>query len=287
MLIVVCVGMHRAPTLLDRWKGLWRNPIVAVVALAGTVTLAIVAAMNANRAGPMLDKIVQPEPIKIVSVTWMTGPELGSAGYVIPAAALAGLSENEARTFVERPTDGFTDWLASNGAIAVGSVVWQVVIEGGLHTELVLVGLRPVLEGACTTPENGGNLIEVVPEELAGQPVFDTDIDAEEPVFVRVDGDSERMPAFTDTAMRLPKGERNPLLLRANSHGPHCKFRIELSYLADGHSQTKMLTAPGDRPFEVTGHATAYKWVYRPPIICGKVARISGEGWKPNSTTCS
>jgi hypothetical protein len=280
------VGRHRAPSLFQRWKRLWRRPIVWLTAFASTVAL-VVAVMTTTDIGVnILETINPPEPIKVVSVTWMTGPELGPAGYVIPAAMIAGMSENEAKAVLERPVDGLATWLDGHGAVAVGSVVWQIVLEGGLRGELLVVGLRPVLAGACAAPEPGGNLIEMVSEGPVGQPVFDTDIDATEPVFVRVDIDSTRKPAFTDTVMRLPKGEHNTLLFRANTHGPHCKFRIELTYLAEGHNQAMMLTAPGGDAFEVTGHS-AYKWVYRPPLVCGKVARIPGESWKPNTTKCS
>lgn len=252
----------------------------------GTVALIVAVAMATGAAAPLLENLRHPEAIKVVSVTWMTGPELGPAGYVIPASMIPGMSENEAKTFLERPADGFADWLAGHSAVSVGAVVWQIVLEGGLRGELLLVGVRPVLDGACTAPDPGGNLIEMVSEGAVEQSVFDTDIDATAPSFVQVDVDSTRKPAFIDTVLRLPKGERNTLLFRANSHGPHCKFRIELSYLAEGHSNTMMIAAPGGRAFEVTGHA-AYKWVYRPPIVCGKVARIAGETWKPNSTKCS
>ena len=272
------MGVHRATSR--------RKPLLWVTGAIGTVALIVAVATATGVATPLLEMIRHPEPIKVVSVTWMTGPELGPAGYVIPATMIAGMSENEAKAFLERPADGFAAWLASHDAVSVGAVVWQIVLEGGLRGELLLVGLRPVLEGSCTAPRPGGNLIEMVSEGPVGQPVFDTDIDAKEPSFVHVDIDSKRKPAFTDTVMRLPKGERNVLLLRANSHGPHCKFRIELTYVADGRNHSMMIAAPGGRAFEVTGHA-AYKWVYRPPIVCGKVARIAGESWKPNSTKCS
>jgi len=265
---------------------LWRKPIVWAAGVAGTVAIAVVVVTTSGMAGPLMDKIFPPEPIKVVSVTWLTGPELGPVGYVIPQATPAGPSENEVKSFLERPVDGFAAWLARHGAVAVGSVVWQIVIEGGLRTELLVVGLRPVLDGECIQPVPGGDLIETVSEGPVGQTVFDTDIDAKEPVFVRVDVDAKRKPAFTDTVLRLSRGERNPLLFRANSRGPHCRFRIELTYVTDGSNHSMMLTAPGGRPFEVTGYS-AYKWVYRPPIVCGKVARIEGEGWKPNSTKCS
>lgn len=263
-----------------------RKPIFWVAGVAGTVTMAVVVAMTTDVATPLLEMINPPEPIKVVSVTWMTGPELGPVGYVIPAATLAGLSENEVKAFLERPSDRFADWLTGHGAVAVGSVVWQIVLEGGLRKELLVVGLRPVVEGACTEPAPGGNLMEMVSEGPVGQTVYDTDIDAKEPIFVRVDVDAKRKPAFTDLVVRLPRGERNTLLFRANSRGPYCKFRIELTYLADGHNHSMMLTAPGGRAFEVTGYA-AYKWVYRSPVVCGKVSRIPGTGWKPGSTKCS
>ena len=265
---------------------MWRKPIVWVAGVAGTVAVAVVVAMTTDVVWPLLDMINPPVPIKVVSTTWMTGAELGPAGYVIPAAAIAGLSENEVKFFLEKPTDGFAPWLKAHGAVAVGSVVWQVVLEGGLRGELLVVGLRPVLDGTCTQAAPGGNLIETVAEGPVGQSVYDTDIDAKEPVFVRVDVDAKRKPAFTDLVVRLPRGEHNSLLFRANSRGPYCKFRIELTYVTDGSNHSMMLTAPGGRPFEVTGYS-AYKWVYRPPIVCGKVARIEGEGWKPNSTKCS
>lgn len=264
---------------------MWRKPIVWMAGL-GTVAILVVVAMTTDAFLPPLETIDPPEPIKVISVTWMTGAELGSTGYVIPATMIEKMNDNEAKAILEKPTDRFADWLAGHGAVAVGSVVWQVVLEGGLRGELLVVGLRPVLDGTCTTAEPGGNLIEMVSEGPVEQSVFDTDIDAKDPVFVRVDVDARRKPAFTDTVLRLPKGERNSLFFRANSRGPHCRFRIELTYLADGHNHSMMLAAPGGRAFEVTGHA-AYKWVYRPPIVCGKVARVAGAGWKPNSTKCS
>lgn len=265
---------------------LWRKPIVWVAGVAGTVAITLVVTVTTGVAGPLIDMINPPEPVKVVSVTWLTGPELGPHGYVIPAATVAGMSENELKAFLERPADGFAAWLTSHGAVSVGSVVWQVVLEGGLRGELLVVGFRPVLDGACTQPAPGGNLMEMVSEGPVGQSIFDTDIDAKEPLFVRVDVDDTRKPTFTDLVVRLPRGERNQLLFRANSRGPYCKFRIELTYLADGHNHLMMISAPGGRAFEVTGYA-AYKWVYRPPFVCGKVARVAGSGWKPNSTKCS
>jgi hypothetical protein len=280
------VGTHRAPSLFRRWKGFWRKPVVWVTGIAGTVAVVVLVAMTTDVADPLVDKIFPPVPIKVVSVTWMTGPELGPDGYVIPAETVAGTNENELKSFLEKPSDGYAQWLANHGAVSVGAAVWQVVIEGGLRTELLLVGMRPVLDGSCSPPAPGGNLIEAVSEGPVGQVIYDTDIDAKEPVFIRVDVDARLKPAFTDLVIRLPRGVRNPLLFRANSRGPHCRFRIELTYLADGHNHSMMLTAPGGRPFEVTGHAS-YEWVYRPPIVCGKVARVPGQGWNPSSTKCS
>lgn len=266
---------------------MWRKPFVWLAGCLCVVSLGAAAAYGAGLADPLLEKLSNAQPIEVAETAWLTGPELGPQGYVLPAES--GASESDLKGYLEKPSKpsgDFAGWLSRHGAVSVGAVVWQVTLVGGLSAEVVVVGLRPVLDGSCTPAAPGGTLVEAVSEGVVGQAVFDTDIDAKDPVFVLVDVDAKRKPAFTDTVLKVVKGERHVLLFRANSRGPHCRFRIEVNYHLDRRMHTMMLAAPGGRPFEVTGYA-AYKWVYRPPIVCGKAVRVAGEGWEPKSTRCS
>ena len=82
------------------------------------------------------------------------------------------------------------------------------------------------------------------------------------------DGEDTGAPFFSTHKITLPKGEKNVVQVRALSAKQHCRWRLELDYLADGRRQTMVISAPGDKPFEVTGRAddSAYTGFYLSPF---------------------
>ena len=75
-------------------------------------------------------------------------------------------------------------------------------------------------------------------------------------------------PFFADTKITLPMGEKNVIDMAAHTSGPYCRWTVAVEYLADGKRGTTTITAPGGKPFAITGEPTpqSYHSVFLTPL---------------------
>jgi len=242
----------------------WRRPIVWLVAVVvaglGAYLTDVVRQVldNVASAEQVSDALSGESAISVVEVTHLFDNEVGAQGYVVPATVDAA----PMRDLTQRDT---ARWATANGAVDYRTTAWQVTLEGTRSAPVEVVDIVPVLDGPCGAPLRGG-LIDDGSEGVTDKVLLHVDIDRPNASFQRVQvGISDPVEHFFATnKITLPRGEQNVLILAATSDGPYCRWRYRIDYLADGARRSTVLSAPGGKPFEVTGppaDRAGYDWV--------------------------
>ncbi|MEV4122796.1 hypothetical protein [Micromonospora sp. NPDC049645] len=243
----------------------WKRPVTwlltIVLGAVGTWLGAVVLGMmnEWKPANELAEQLAGRGPLVVLDVTHVPYPQEGALGYVYPAGA------DLARLDAARPKDPTVE----AGAVDIERSTWEITLVGTREEAVEAVDLRPVLVEPCRPPLTGIR----EPNESQGDSqkiVLVTHVDRPNPRMLveEPDGQDGGDPFFATHKITLPRGEKNVIQVRALSAKQHCRWRLELDYLADGRRQTMVVSAPGDKPFEVTGRAdeTAYSSVYLSPI---------------------
>jgi hypothetical protein len=228
------------------------------------------AAEEAATPPPAPTTATRAAAIGVVGMTRVTDPAL-VGDFVLPPT----VDHARVRAFLDRqdsgvdiPDDEYGEFLTDIGAVTSRVMMWRVTLEGRRETEVVVTGMRPVRTGPCTPPL-GSSMIENPAAGSAELITFTTDIDRPRPRFARLDVlTGAETDFFASSVLKLPRGEQNVIHIRATTAGPTCSFHVELTYQADGRPGRLRLTAPGGRPFQVTGAMPFedYEWVYMSPL---------------------
>ncbi|MFE9188564.1 hypothetical protein ACFYL6_03030 [Micromonospora sp. NPDC007208] len=246
-----------APATVAWWKRpvTWLLTIVvgAVAAWLGAVVLGMINQWKP--ANELAEQLAGRGPVVVLDLKHVPYPQEGALDYVYPAGA------DLARLDAKRPNDPTVE----ASAVDIERSTWEITLVGTRDEAAEAVDLRPVLVEPCRPPLTGIQ----EPNESQGDSakvVLVTHVDRPNPRMLVEDpgGEDAGAPFFATHKITLPKGEKNVIQVRALSAKQHCRWRLELDYLADGRRQTMVISAPGDKPFEVTGRAddSAYTWVY-------------------------
>ncbi|WP_146174891.1 hypothetical protein [Umezawaea tangerina] len=145
------------------------------------------------------------------------------------------------------------EWLERQGEVPLDVARWEVTLEGRRTSEVVVTDMRPKLVAPCEPPLDG-SLVETPAQGAGDKFRFGVAVDRPNPVMMTIGGGTAPFPYFEQKTIRLPKGEKNVVTVEATTSGPHCRWTIEVDYIADGKRGQMSVTAPGGKPFEVTGH---------------------------------
>ncbi|MGW3785290.1 hypothetical protein ACWD5Z_11925 [Micromonospora chokoriensis] len=254
-------GSPPAPAPLALWKRPVTWLLTIVVGAVGTWIGAVILGMinQWKPANELAEELAGRGPLVVLDVRHIPYPDEGPGAYAYPADA------DLARLDAARPKDP----AAEAGALDIDRSTWEITLVGTRDEAVEAVDLRPVLVEPCRAPVGG--ILE--PNESQGaseKVVLVTHVDRPNPRMLAEDfgGEDAGEPFFATHKITLPRGEKNVIQVRALTAKQHCRWRLELDYLADGQRQTMVISAPGDKPFEVTGRAdpSAYTWVYLSPI---------------------
>lgn len=251
-----------APAPVAWWKRpvTWLLTIVvgAVATWLGAVVLGMINQWKP--ANELAEELAGRGPLVVLDLKHVPYPEEGALGYVYPAGAdLARL--DAARPYAGGPYDPTVE----AGAVDIERSTWEITLVGTRDEAVEAVDLRPVLVEPCRPPLTG--IREPNDSQGASEKVIlVTHVDRPNPRMLVEDpeGEDAGAPFFATHKITLPRGEKNVIQVRALSAKQHCRWRLELDYLADGRRQTMVISAPGDKPFEVTGRANdaAHTWIY-------------------------
>ncbi|MEV4719255.1 hypothetical protein AB0J94_18850 [Micromonospora noduli] len=250
-----------APAPVAWWKRpvTWLLTIVvgAVATWLGAVVLGMINQWKP--ADKLAEELAGRGPLVVLDLKHVPYPDEGALDYVYPADA--DLSRLDAK----RPDDPTVE----AGAVDIERSTWEITLVGTRDEAVEAVDLRPVLVEPCRPPLTGIR----EPNESQGaseKVVLVTHVDRPNPRMLVEDtgGEDGGAPFFATHKITLPRGEKNVIQVRALSAKQHCRWRLELDYLADGRRQTMVISAPGDKPFEVTGRAddSAHAWIYLSPF---------------------
>jgi hypothetical protein len=264
-------------TPATRW---WRRPItwfggVALAALAAYLTNVLVGVLG-NVIGSeqgLADQVAPPAPVRVTAMHRLVDPRYPT-GFVVPA----GDADHTDVLNRVSDTEQYGAWLTESHAVDLSTTAWQVTLEGGLSSEVVVRDIKPVLEEPCGPPLTG-TLITNPSAGRAEEIAFVTDLDQPQPQFLELNQLTEETRPFFGggSVLKLPKGEKNPLIFIARAQSGHCRFHLEITYETDVGRDTMRVYTPGGEPFEVTGPAAfpAYPWVY-----VGVLQRCdAADGW--------
>lgn len=153
----------------------------------------------------------------------------------------------------DRRTEPTESWLQVNEAVPLDAVEWQIALVGRRTEPVAITNMKPILREPCSSPI-GGVLIEDAGPlgGGSGATTLETEISSFKREFT-YSGPDGQVPFFGRNTIMLPKGEKTFVLIRAITLGPHCRWHIEMEYLADGKRQSIVLRPPGREVFEVTG----------------------------------
>jgi hypothetical protein len=267
-------GPSSAPKKL-KW---WQRPIVWVT----TVILGAAAAYLTDVIVSWAKSVPQAlgPPVAVVDLARLHDPFVGRWGYVV-----AGSVDPAPVLGEDAGGSDLAAWAEANAGIDVNISAWELTLEGRRNSPVELVNIVPILEERCGQPLGGG-LYSDEPQGETEKILLDIDVSAERPTVTRSDPEAAPIENFfASKKITLPKGEKNVLVLRGRSDLYHCRWRYRFDLIADGERTTLTLSAPGDRPFEVTGENPnygVYDWVVPPAFLaCGaRRPKIDGRDFE-------
>ncbi|MFI6783124.1 hypothetical protein [Micromonospora sp. NPDC050276] len=243
----------------------WKRPVtwlltIVVGAVATWIGAVVLGMINQWKpANELAEELAGRGPLVVLDLKHVPYPQEGALDYLYPADA------DLARLDAARPDDPTVE----AGAVDIERSTWEITLVGTRDEAVEAVDLRPVLVEPCRAPLTG--ILE--PNKSQGDSkkiVLVTHVDRPNPRMLVEEpgGQDGGAPFFATHKITLPRGEKNVIQVRALSAKQHCRWRLELDYLADGRRQTMVISAPGGKPFEVTGRAddSAYSWFYLSPI---------------------
>lgn len=279
------VKAHRPP---GGRRSLLRKPIVWLVALVlaavGAYFKDTVRAVIGNWASPeRIADSVSGAPIRVIDVRRDTETQNYS---LLPMKETA-----EVRRVLTDPA--YPRWPGTWHVIDVGESQWEITVATQRRSDVDIVDMTPVIEGGrCGRPPSG-ILVENPTAGANGKIPLLVVPDSPRPVFQWHDEKDRLRPFFTgDDPQRitLEKGKPETIDVLASmgrvgtedySDSRYCKWNIKVTYIADGAHREMTISAPGGRPFELTGllkDLSRYPAVYLSSLGCSYIGqkRVTG-----------
>jgi hypothetical protein len=240
----------------------WKRPI----AWAGAIVMGASGVYLTDTIVTWAKSVPQSlgSPVAVVDLTRLHDPFSGRWGYVVaPSADPTSVLDEDAGGL------GLAAWAEANAGVDVKISAWELTLEGRQDKAVELV-----------------NIVALYSDQPQGQTdkiVLDIDISAKRPTITRGDPEGQIIENFfASKKISLPKGEKNVLVLRGMSDVNHCRWRYRFDLVADGERTSITVSAPGDKPFEVTGenpNSRIYDWVVPPQFrACeGRRPKITGS----------
>lgn len=195
------------------------------------------------------------EPVRVVDVRRDEGE---IQPYVVPAAEIdddwvSALAAGDPATLLPPP----------DGAVSVGRMTWQIVLEGNRSNGVIVTDIRPALLEPCRAPAQGA-YVEVRSQGEGPRTHLYTVIDKEPPVFYEEspldlaagDADSPGPTFFTEHYISLARGEQYPISITAFATDRYCRWNLEVEISSDRKITTLTVPGPGGGPFELTAPRT-------------------------------
>ncbi|MFE7504674.1 hypothetical protein [Promicromonospora sp. NPDC057488] len=226
------------------------------------VGLALVAGVGAfighyveSVLGSLIPDWAPGDPVRVVDVR---RDEAEIQPYVVPAAKVddqwvSALSAGEPAVLVPPP----------DGAVSVGRMTWQIVLEGNRPNGVIVTDIRPALLEPCRVPAQGA-YVETRSQGEGPRTHLYTVIDKEPPVFYEespvdpADGGigSPGTKFFAEHYISLAPGEQYPISITALATDKYCRWNLEVEISSDQKITTLTIPGPGGSPFELTAPRT-------------------------------
>jgi hypothetical protein len=229
------------------WRWLVRKPfagIVAVILVGLTATFS--SGLQTLFTGLLPDGWDEPgSGIKVVDVR-----RQATSGRVLIPHDGSGARFSDLNDALDSVND--PKWEAEHEWYAAGNITWEVTLVGRHGDPVVITDLRPERIGPCTKRVETGTIVEDLPAGEGEKVELETAIDAAVPRLTSVEDGSAY---FDDGTVTLAKGETVIISITATSAGPTCRWVLAADYVDNGKRESMSITAPGDRPFAITGYA--------------------------------
>lgn len=150
------------------------------------------------------------------------------------------------------------------GAVDVGRLVSNVMLEGTTHRGVAIVDIRA--EIVDRGPLLAGAMVHCQPAGSVGSIGLSLDFDEANPLARRVsEGEDDGDPYFErgDT-ITLEKGEMEPLQVTATISQGYVEWNLAIDVLVDGAEETIVIDDEDGRPFQLTAgpEGLAYDYYY-------------------------
>lgn len=252
------------------WRGRIRRPVVWL----GVAVLAGAAAFVGTWVEAYLDSRIgthaaEGEPVHVVAVQ---RDENHLEPYIVPTEHIT----DELAADLE--DDGSTAELPGvDGTIPVESVRWEILLRGNHSGGVVITDMRPVLAEPCADAADGlfianypqaeGTVTELftvvdepTPAFYGEYPVYELGWSTEWDEELAEWSDDPTQPSdkfFTKKYIKLAKDEQHLMSFKAIVVGnQHCRWTVEADVSSGEQVQTFVITAPGGKPFELSGMMT-------------------------------
>ena len=238
-----------APPTAPAWKRALGKPVVWLVTLLLAATAAYFSDYVKTFFGALLptDKAEEASgrpPFEVLDVHYLN---LNPAYFLSKPP-----SEEDMAGWDRRSGPPPAAWLEKQAAVPLDAARWEITLEGRRTAEVVVTDMRTKLVSPCE-PALEGSLVETPLEGEGSKFRFGVAVDKPNPVMMVINNGAAPYPFFEQKTIKLPKGEKNVITVEATTSGPHCRWTIEVDYLADGKRGQMSITAPDGKPFAVTG----------------------------------
>lgn len=145
------------------------------------------------------------------------------------------------------------------GAVSVGTMTWQVVLEGNRPSGVIVTDIRPALLEPCRSPVQGVYVWQSGQGEAPRTHLY-TVIDDVPPVFYdqlsfdRATGEAETSGVrfFSERFISLAHREQYPISITAFATEQYCRWNLEVEISSGGKVSELIVPGPGGDPFELT-----------------------------------
>lgn len=274
------------------WKQMWTKPITWL----GILVLGALTAYFNNYISAFLASVLPADdaaeraagpPVKVVDVHRILYTASGNS-FVIPGP----LTDQDVASWDRRQGIPDETWLDGHDVVPVDLARWEIILEGKRTRKVVVTNIKPKLVSPCAAPI-GGHLVQNPSEGAGDKYPFFVDIDKPDPR-LSITGSTGQPYFYFDTkTIELPKDEKNVINITARTSGPHCRWAVDVEYLADDTRNHLVIQAPGNKPFTVTGRAEPrqYESAFLTDVRCPEpYRRVSGEVFaglgKPGTVLC-
>ncbi|MDG4834161.1 hypothetical protein O7627_33390 [Solwaraspora sp. WMMD1047] len=216
---------------------------------------------GAGSPGELSERIIGNDPIAVVDVRRIT-PD----GVFAPSGFAFSSSDPRAAESIASYDPDRGAQLTAAGAVDVQSSTWEVTLKGARTAGVEIVDMRPVLDEECKPPVSGV-FEEIIQAGSDDKIVLVANLEDANPIFHSYTWqDGVGGPFFAEKKISLARDETAVLRVVAEAHKLHCRWRIAVDYISDGARQQMTISDPDGNPFEVTGKAVEYEWVYLSPL---------------------